>query len=125
MVLLAFKGPGPNPTGKAVITDTRIENNNFIACMGVKCSVGSRASNSVTSTVPTDTWQFDFCDNLVFKQIELVRSITVTLSAPATGAVSAWAQNVTGCTVTVKTSTAVTGTVFAEVDSSKYAGSLV
>lgn len=108
------------PDGKAGVSDVRIEHNNF-----PKLAVGSRSSLSVSSKTPTDTWQFDFCEWLVFKQIELVRTITVTVSSPTTGPVSAWAQNVTGCTATIKTSAAVAGTVFAEVDSSAYNGFLV
>ena len=108
------------PDGKAGIVDTRIENNFF-----PKAGVGTRASLSVVSSTPADTWHFDFCDYLVFKQIAIVRGITVTLAGPATGPVSSWAQNLTGCQVTIRTSVPVVGTVFADVDSSTYDASFV
>ena len=105
------------PTASSII-GTRIQDNNF----GGK-GVGTRASASQTG--PGGSFDFDFCDQLVFKRISLVRSITVT--AESNDTYTTRANLPQGCKLVVSVAPDVpkNARVYVEVDSSEYDGSFV
>jgi len=102
--------PPPQPlTG---VTDVLIEGNFFDGH-----PVASRASQALSSEAPITSWKFNFCSQLVFQQITLVRSITVTSTVSG---VSAQARPTEDCSLEVVTNIPTSGTLFVEVDSSSY-----
>ena len=115
----------PLPSSKAGVTDTRIENNKFVSADE---AVGTRVGLVVRSTTATKTWPFSFCDHLVFKQIDHVRAVTVTVTPGpqvSDGPMYGWVSAIDGCNATVTTSAAITGSIFVEVDSSQVTGTLI
>mmetsp|Transcript_4859 Transcript_4859/g.14618 ORF Transcript_4859/g.14618 Transcript_4859/m.14618 type:complete len:606 (-) Transcript_4859:236-2053(-) len=113
-------GATVNPAASSgKIVGTRISDNSFNKNSGV----GTRAVGIAAG--PGSNFTINFCDNLVFKSIALVRTLTVTDSA-AVG-LTAHALLPQGCTLTVLTSQPLSsaGTVFVEVDSSTYEGTFV
>ena len=99
-----------NATGPVSVKGTRIDSNSYTGD-----GRGTRVA-AVLSQTNSATWQFDFCDRLVFPTISHVRSITVQAEPNAFPVATARAA--VGCTLLVETSVAFTGTVTVEVDSS-------
>ena len=92
-------------------TDVIIENNQFSSP-----GRASRATLTVSHpTTATSTWEFDFCDRLVFPNITNVLSLVTAANAGFPVAVARPPQ---GCTLTVETSEPMTGSITAKVDSS-------
>jgi hypothetical protein len=109
----------PSAGGNAKIVGTRIADNSFSGQSGV----GTRAS--MTASGPGSNFTLDFCEHLVFKNIALVRSLTVVDGA--TAGLTAHALPPQGCSINVITSSPLTksGMLFVEVDSSTYTGAFV
>ena len=101
-------GIGPRPSGPVSVQGVRIAHNS----MGH--GRGTQATATLTQTAAT-SWAFDFCEQLVFPQIAIVRVHVVA----ASGFPRAVARPPAGCKVMVETSEPVTGTVTVDVDSSE------
>ena len=100
--------PAPPAPSPIAISGVRIAHNDF-----THGAVGTQATKSLTQTAAT-TWAFDFCAELLFAQI----AVTHVHVVAASGFPIAVARPATGCTLTVETSEAVTGTITVDVDSS-------
>ena len=104
--------PGPSPNAPVSVTGVRVADNVYSG--HTNDPVGTQATLSLTQSAAT-SWTFDFCDQLLFPQIAVVRIHVVA----ASGFPVAVARPTANCTVTVETSEPVTGTITVEVDSSK------
>ena len=109
----AGSGSGPAPAGVAKLQGVRIAHNSN---SGVAQS--TQATLSLTQSNSTK-WDFNFCDQLVFPQIAVVRVHVVA----ASGFPTAIARPPNGCELAVETNVPVTGTITVDVDSSESAAS--
>ena len=107
-----WQGYGTTSGGGAAtsitVVGTRIGDNSMQA--GVK---GTRATMTLKN-VSSSVWRFNFCNVLLFPQIEIVRVHVVA----ATGFPNAVARPPQGCIVNVETDVPVTGSITVDVDSS-------
>ena len=101
-------GGAAAPSPPVTIEGVRIEHNSMEGQ-----ALGTRATLSLTQSAAT-SWHFDFCKQLVFPSIAVVRVHVVA----ASGFPAAVARPPDGCRVTVETDAPVTGTVTVDVDSS-------
>ena len=104
---MGHSGSDPESGGSVSVKGVRIAHN-------AQGKVGTQATLSLQQTAAT-TWHYDFCKLLVFAQIAFVK-VHVTAESGFPLAVARPTEN---CTVTVETSTQVTGTITVEVDSSE------
>lgn len=117
--------------GATAVSDVRIEANFFRPggkeSQSPARAKSTKASIAQTSGTPISAWSFDFCAALIFPNIAIVRSITITAEPDRVEAglevVSAQALPTQGCRLQVVTSRPVVGTIFVEVDSSVPQGS--
>lgn len=122
-----FSGGNVNLAPGVNATDVTIDGNLFTDGNGGR---GSKASGTFYSATATDTFTFDFCDDLVFDNITSVRhSFTQQGGKPTSFPVSV-AATVTACDdasqnkrVNVYLSEAAIGTMVIDVDSSFYVNS--
>lgn len=81
---------------------------------------GSTASLSQTVASPQGTFQFNFCDNLVFANITRVRSSFTTSSVSSDTFPLVVARSPIGCKVQLDVSPPAAGTLLVDVDTSDY-----
>jgi hypothetical protein len=111
----AGPGPGPAPPGPTPAPGALDIEGVIIAHNGFSKVVAStQITRSLTQQNATK-WNFDFCAELIFPVIAIVRVHVVADE----GFPKAIARTPVGCKVTVETDVPVTGTVTLDVDSSK------
>eukprot|EP00730_Choanoeca_flexa_P008729 TRINITY_DN12529_c0_g5_i1.p1 TRINITY_DN12529_c0_g5~~TRINITY_DN12529_c0_g5_i1.p1 ORF type:complete len:496 (+),score=122.00 TRINITY_DN12529_c0_g5_i1:16-1503(+) len=105
-----------NLSQPVTVAGVRIEDNYYSSNPSA-----SRATKQLTQTTPSTTWEFSFCDVLVFPTIV---SAEASLMA-AQGFANVAVRPPQGCKVTVETDQAVAGTMTVKVDTSNVSADFV